>query len=168
MHRVLLSLLIPATFLAGQGRPPALKERGPKAGLWREQIVTRLHRVRMERLQQALGVSTEKAKVIADRWAQFDLDSRDSRQHLRQLQRQVNRILLSPLTEEEKNTRIRPLLEQLSTLRLQQQELRRKFEEEIRTSLTPAQQGRFLLVEEELQHALMEAIREQRSTGSGQ
>ncbi len=162
MYRVFLALLLPITFLAGQGGPPAFKERGPKAGLWREQIVLRLHRMRMERLQQSLGISAEKAKSIADRWEQFDLDGRDRRQRARQLQHQVNDILLSPLSEEEKNTSIRPLVEQLLAVRLQLQELQRKFEEEIRSSLTPAQQGRFMLVAEELQRALMEALRQQK------
>jgi hypothetical protein len=168
MFRILLTLVLPVTFLAGQGSPPIPKERGPKAALWRGEIMARLHRMRMERLQQSLGVSAEKAKNIADRWAQFDLDSRDLRQRMRQLHQQVNGILLSPLPEEEKNARISPLVEQFSTLRQQQQELKRKFEEDIRGSLTPAQQGRFMLVVEEIQRAIIEAIKEQKSGTGGQ
>jgi Spy/CpxP family protein refolding chaperone len=167
MFRALLTLFLPVTLLAGQGSPPVLKERRPKAGAWREAIVARLHRMRTERLQQSLGISEEKARAIADRWAQFDVDNRDNRQRLRQLNREVNGILLSPLPETEKNTRIRPLVDQFSVLRQQQQDLKRKFEDDIRSSLTPAQQGRFLLVVEEIQRALVEAIKEQRSGVSG-
>ena len=168
MFRILLTLLLPVTFLAGQGSPPLPKEGGPKTAPWREELLARLHRMRVDRLQQSLGVSSEKAKGIADRWAQFDLDSRDTRQRMRQLRQQVNSLLLSPLSEEEKNARIRPLVEQFSALRQQQQELKRKFEEDIRGSLTPAQQARFMLVVEEIQRAIIEAIREQRPGAGGQ
>ena len=165
MFRILLALLLPVTFLAGQGGPPITKEPWPKEAAWRQAIVARLHQMRVERLQQSLGISAEKAKGIADRWALFDVDNRDHRRRMRQLHEQVNGILLSPVPEEEKNARIRPLVEQFSTLRLQQQELKRKFEEDTCSSLTPAQQGRFMLVVEELQRALLEAIRQQRKDG---
>jgi len=59
-------------------------------------------------------------------------------------------------------------VEQFSTLRLQQQDVKRQFEEDIRSSLTPAQQGRFLLIVEEFQRALVKAIKAQRSGASGQ
>jgi hypothetical protein len=112
MLRPLLALILPVATLAGQGVPPVPKEHGPKTDLWRGEILPRLHRMRMERLQQALGIPEEKAKVIADRWAQFDLDSRDFRLRMRQLHQQVNGILFSPLPEEEKNTKIRPMVDQ--------------------------------------------------------
>jgi Spy/CpxP family protein refolding chaperone len=121
----------------------------------------------MERLQQSLGITEEKAKGIADRWASFDVDNRDHRQRMKQLHQQVNSLLLGPLSEEEKNLKIRPLVEQFSALRLSQEALRRKFEEDIRGMLTPAQQGRFILVVEDIQRALLEAMREQRKQ-SGQ
>lgn len=159
MFRILLALFLPVAILVGQGGPPVAKG---KRGVLRDQIVAHLHRVRTERLQQSLGISEEKAKAIADRWAKFDADSQEQRQRMRQLHRQANTILLGPLPEEEKNAQIRPLVEQVSALRLQQHELRRKFEEDIQASLTPAQQARFILVMEEIQRALMEAIREQR------
>lgn len=166
MFRRLFALLLPVTLLVGG--PPVPKERGPRTAQWRNEIAARLHQLRVDRLQQTLGVPAEKARSIADRWAQFDGENRNQRHRLRQLHEQVNSLLLSPLPEEEKNTRIRPLVEQFSALRQQQQELKRKFEEDIRSSLTPAQQGRFLLVVEELQRALGEAIKAQRSGASGQ
>jgi hypothetical protein len=165
MFRNLLALVLPFTLLAAQGAPPLPRERGQRGGLWREEIMARLHKMRMERLQQSLGVSEEKARAIADRWAAFDLDSRGNRLRMRRLHQQVNGILMSPLSENEKNARIRPLVDQFQALRQQQQELKRKFEDEIRATLTPAQQGRFLLVVEEIQRAIIEAIRQQRSGG---
>jgi len=166
MYRLVLALLLPVTFLAGQGSPPLPRPQEARKGPVRERLLARLHQMRMERLQQSLGGSEEKARSIADRWAQFDLDSRDLRGRTRQLQQQINAVLLSPVPEAEKNVRIRPLMEQLSALRQQQQDLKRKFEDDIRSGLTPAQQGRFVLVVEELQRALLQAIKEQRS-GSG-
>jgi len=165
MFRLLLALILPLTCLAGQGSPPVSKQRGTKSGPWREQILARLHRLRTERLQQSLGVSEEKAKAIADRWAQFDLDSRDNRQRTRQLQQQINAVLLSPVPEAEKNARIRPLVDQLSASRQQQQDLKRRFEQDIQSGLTPAQQGRFILVVEEIQRAILQAIKDRRGPG---
>ena len=165
MFRSLLILALPTMLLTAQGAPmPEAKPGSPWMGMHREQIVAHLHRLRMERLQQLLGISEEKAKTIADRWTQFDQDSQERRQRLRQLHDQVNGILLSPIPETEKNAKIAPLVEEFTSLRLQQRDLKQKFEDDIRASLTPAQQGRFILVVEDLQRALMDAIREQRKS----
>lgn len=168
MLRVLLALLLSVAALAGQNAPPMPRESGPKTSQGRGDITARLYRMRLERLQQSLGISEEKAKAIADRWSQFDQDSHDSRRRVKQLHQQVNGILFSPLSEDEKNARIRPLVEQYSAIRQQQDDLKRKFEDDIRGTLTPAQQGRFLLVAEEMQRALFEAIKAQRSGTAGQ
>jgi Spy/CpxP family protein refolding chaperone len=169
MFRSLLILALPAALLTAQGGPPpAAGLGGPGMGPRRELIVARLRQFRMERLQQLLGISEEKARTIADRWTQFDQDSQDNRQRMRQLREQVNGILLSPVPEDEKNAKIRPMVEQFSTLRQQQQDQKRKFEDDIRASLTPAQQARFILVVEDIQHAMMEAIKERRGGISGQ
>lgn len=168
MFRYLLILALPATFLAAQGTPPAaVSPGGPQMGPLRPQLVARLRRVRMERLQQALGITEEKAGTIADRWAQFDTVSFANRLQMRQLHQQVNSILLSSIPEDEKNVKLRPLVDQFTALRQQQQQAKQKFEEDIRASLTPAQQGRFILVVEEIQHALQEAIRAQGLGGRG-
>ena len=168
MSRALFALLLPAAVLLGQGAPPASKDRGPKTELWQGEILARLQRMRTERLQQALGIPEEKAKAIAGRWERYDLDNRDLRQRMRQLHQQVNGVLFGPLPEDDKNTRIKPMVEQYTALRQQQQDLKRKFEDDIRGSLTPAQQGRFLLAVEEIQHALIEEIRKQRSASGGE
>ena len=168
MPRALLSLLLPASLLFGQNAPSPPKDRGPKSDPWQGEILTRLHRMRVDRLQQSLGIPEGRAKAIADRWAQFDQDGRNYRLRMKQLQKQVSGILFSPLTEDEKNARIRPLMEQYSSLRQQHDDLRRKFEDEVRDPLTPAQQGRLLLLMEEIQHAMFEAIKNQRPGAAGQ
>ena len=121
-----------------------------------------LHKVRMNRLQQSLGIPEEKAKSIADRWTQFDQDSMDHRHQMKHLREQFNEILVGPGSEETKNAKLRPLVDQFTTLRQQQQEARHHFEDEIRGSLSPAQQSRFIILMEEFQRELQEAIQEQR------
>ena len=74
-------------------------------------------------------------------------------------------MLLSHVPEAEKNTRIRPLMDQLSASRQQQQDLKRRFEQDIQSGLTPAQQGRFILIAEEIQRAILQAIKDRRGPG---
>lgn len=165
MFRALVPVLTPLLLAAQSAAPPAppgKEPAGPKAGMRQELILARLHRLRMERLQQALGLSQDKAKVIADRWETFDLDGQARRQKMRLIRQQVNTILLSSLSEEEKNARMRPLVDQYAALRLEQNEAKRKFEDDITATLSPAQQGRFIIVVEEIQRAVMDAIHEQR------
>lgn len=163
MFRSLVVLALPA-LLMGQGAAPSPR---PGAGLLarKSALKLRLHQFRAERLQQLLGVSSEKAQSIADRWDQFDEDSQGYRQSNRRLRRQVNDILLSSLPEEQKSAQIQPLMDQLGALRKQQEDLRRTFENDIRATLTPAQQGRFVLAVEEIQRAMLQAIKQQRKGG---
>ncbi len=74
----------------------------------------------------------------------------------------MNGILVGPGSEEDKNKKVQPVVEQLAGLRQQQQESRKQFEENIQGSLTPAQQGRFILLVDEFQKSIQEAIQEQR------
>lgn len=170
MQRVLMILVLPALLMAGSAgfAVPPSPVPGPKASQRRELILARLHQIRVERLQQALGISPEKAGEIADRWGRLDVENSDRHQRMRQLHQQINGILLSSANEEEKNAKIRPLVDQVTTLRQEQNDTKRKFEDEIRASLTPAQQGRFLIAVEEIQRALMEAIKERKAAASSQ
>jgi hypothetical protein len=74
----------------------------------------------------------------------------------------MNATLMGPGSEDEKNKKLQPIVEQLTALRQQQQDARKRFEDDIRGSLTPAQQGRFILLVDEFQKSLQEAIQEQR------
>ncbi|GLH73995.1 hypothetical protein GETHLI_24970 [Geothrix limicola] len=143
-------------------REPMPMERERPFLARRDRIVTQLHEIRTRKLQQSLGLSEEKAKSIADRWSQFDVESFARRRQMNQLRQQMNSTLMGPGSEDEKNKRITPLVGQLADLRQQQQESRRHLEDDIRSSLTPAQQGRFIILVDEFQKSLQEAIREQR------
>jgi hypothetical protein len=164
-HRTALILLLTALSLGAQGRFRAERPRqfGERpATLRRDRIVAQLHEIRARRLQQSLGLSEEKANAIADRWSRFDEDSFSRRQQLVQLRQRMNATLMGPGSEDEKNKKLQPIVEQLTGLRQQQQDARKRFEDDIRESLTPAQQGRFILLVDEFQKSLQEAIQEQR------
>ena len=162
--RTTLILLLTTLTLGAQGRlrPERPHREAPErpAAFRRERIVHQLHELRKQKLQDSLGLSEEKAKGIADRWSLFDQDSAGHRQQMVQLRQQVNTTLTGPGTEEEKNRKLQPVVEQLAGLRQQQQRARTRFEEDISGSLTPAQQGRFILLVDEFQKSLQEAIQE--------
>ena len=164
--RLVLVLFLAALPLLAQARPRA-ERLGPQggglrggalAGPRRERIMARLHEVRMQRLQRSLGIDEDRARAIADRWARFDDESVTRHQRIATLRQDMNATLMGPGTEEEKNTRLQPQVDQLARLRQQQQEARRRFEDEVRGTLTPAQQGRFLFLVEEMQRNLQDAI----------
>jgi len=128
----------------------------------RERIVAQLHQLRKGKLQESLGLPEEKAKAIADRWSKFDADSVGRRQQMMQLRQQVNATLMGPGNEDEKNRKLQPIVDQITTLRQEQQRARDRFEADVSGTLSPAQQGRFLLLMDEFQKSLQDAIREQR------
>ena len=158
MIRPLLCLILAST-LGAQGGPGMGGGRR-RMGWHQGPILTQLHQIRTQRIQQSLGVSEERAKSIADRWSRFDQESLDRHHQLRQLKQQLNGILLGPGSDEEKNAKLKPLIQQFVTLRRQQHDLRQGFENEIMTSLTPAQQGRLVILVDELQKTLREALKE--------
>jgi len=119
-----------------------------------------LARFRMDQLQQAVGLPEPQARAIVDRWARYDLEQFEKTRQIHQIRRQFNDILLGPGAEEDKNAKVRPLLEQFVELRHQQAELKVKFEEDIRAKLSPAQQVRLILHVEEMQRRVADAFRQ--------
>lgn len=168
--RTALILTLAALSLSAQGRlrperPPLdrpMGRPGPGGGPLRERVMAQLHELRMKKIQQSLGVPEEKARAIADRWAQFDQESISRRRLMNELRQQNKNTLMGPGSEEDKNKKLQPIVEHLAGLRQQQEESRKRFEEDLRGSLTPAQQGRFILLVEEFQQTLKEAIQERR------
>jgi Spy/CpxP family protein refolding chaperone len=117
-----------------------------------------LARFRMEQLQQSTGLPEEQARAIVDRWARYDREQFEKSQQLHQIRQRFNDILLGPGSEEEKNAKVRPLLDQFVELRRQQADLKFRFEDDIRGRLTPAQQVRLILQVEELQRRVADAL----------
>lgn len=123
-------------------------------------FMSRLFQIRTSRLQQVLGLPEDRARVVAERWGKWDREHMDRMEQGGSLRRQFNQILMCPGTEEEKNAKIKPLMDQFLALRTQQEAGRRQFEEDIRAGLTPAQQARLILVMDEIQQKLREGLRE--------
>jgi len=119
-----------------------------------------LARFRLDQLQHSVGLPEEQAKAVVDRWSRYDQDRDDKTRQIHQIRRRFNDILLGPGTEEEKDAKVRPLLEQFVELRRQQADLKFHFEEDIRAKLTPAQQVRLILHVEEMQRRVVEALHE--------
>ena len=119
-----------------------------------------LARFRMDQLQQAVGLPEPQARAVVDRWARYDQDQFEKMRQIHQIRRQFNDILLGPGAEEDKNAKVRPLLEQFVELRRQQAELKVKFEDDIRARLSPAQQVRLILHVEEMQRRVAEAFKQ--------
>ena len=119
-----------------------------------------LARFRMDQLQQTVGLPEDQARAVVDRWSRYDREQFEKTQQIQQLRRRFNDILLGPGSEEDKNAKVRPMLEQFVELRRQQADLKFKFEEDIRARLSPAQQVRLIIQVEDMQRRMLEAIRQ--------
>lgn len=133
-------------------RMERLQENGP--------LLERLRRIRMERIQEVLGLPEDRARAIAERWERYDRDFMDRARRIGEIRGRFNQILIGPGTEEDKNGRIKPLLDQFMDLRRQQVDLKKGFEDDIRAQLSPAQQVRLIILVDELQQRIREALRD--------
>ena len=168
MFRILLLLILPAALLSAQGRlrperPRPNSRAEARRELRRDRVMAFVHQLRMKRIQQGLGVPEGKARTIADRWAQFDDDSHGRRQEMKKLRDQVNGILVGPGSEDEKNAKLKPMVEQLAALQRQQQETKQVFEDDLRSTLSPTEQGRFIILMEEFNRSLLEAMAKEKN-----
>ncbi len=155
LHRC-LPLLLAATGLFAQGwkdHPRPMHRPGP--GMFEE-----IQRMQVERLKHHLGIPEEKAKAIASRWSKYIWDSSTQARKSGQMRQQLEEILRSPSSEDEKNTRLKPLLDQFLNQRQAVHDLRKAFEDDIRVGLTPAQQARLIGMTDDFQRHLREGMRE--------
>jgi hypothetical protein len=128
-------------------------------------VMAMLNQMRVARLQQTLGISEDRAKAIAERWTRWDRDFMDRGRQMQQVRAQFNQILLCSSSEDDKSTKLKPLVEQFLSLRQQQEEAKRRFETEILQPLSPAQQARMILLVEDIQTKIRDAIRANRNGG---
>jgi hypothetical protein len=119
-----------------------------------------LYQFRVEHLERNVGLTEDQARSVADRWARFDRDLFEKTRQVRELRAQFNDILMGPGTEEEKNARVKPLLDQFVALRHQQMNLKMQFEDDIRAHLSPAQQVRLIVQVDEMQRRMLEVLRQ--------
>lgn len=154
---VLATLAATAT-MAQQGQPRPRRD-DPQA-LDAAAAAPWLMTLRTQRITQTLGLPEDRARGIAQRWSVYDRDFLQRARQMMQLRAHFNQILLSPGNEEDKNARLKPLLEQFMEQRRQQQDLKSKFEDDIRAQLSPAQQVRLIILVDDLQKTIREGIRE--------
>ena len=126
-----------------------------------------LLRFRAKRLQEGLGVDQARAESIAQRWAQFDQEHFQRQRQIVALRLRFNDILMGPETEDRKSALVKPLLDQFMDLRDRQMESKRRFEDDIRQGLSPAQQARLILMVDDLNKKVMDALRERRQQRRG-
>lgn len=119
-----------------------------------------LARFRLDHLQQAVGLPEEQARAVVERWTRYDREQFEKARQIQGLRRRFNDILLGPGSEDEKSTKVHPLLEQFVALRRQQADLKFRFEDDIRAKLSPAQQVRLIIQVEEMQRRVIEALRQ--------
>ena len=160
MFRTLLALTLPVALLMGAPDPGPGSAPVERSG--RGHLANRLHGIRSQRIQTCLGVPESMAKSIADRWGQFDQASLARRQGMRAALQKLQAVLMGPGSEEDKNQRVLPVTAQYTALHRQQREAKVAFEEDIQRMLSPVQQGRFIVLMEDFQHSLLDAMAEQR------
>ena len=155
---IVISIFAATTAMAQQGSPQPRRD-DPQA-LDAAAAAPWLMTLRTQRISQTLGVPEDRAKGIAQRWSIYDRDFLQRARQMMQLRNHFNQILMSPGDEDDKNARLKPLLEQFIQQRHQQQELKQKFEDDIRAQLSPAQQVRLIILVDDLQKTIREGIRE--------
>ena len=126
-----------------------------------------LLRFRAKRLQEGLGLDAGHAGSIAERWGQFDQEHFQRQRQIAALRLRFNDILMGPEPEDRKNSLIKPVLDQFMDLRDQQMESKRRFENDIRQGLNPAQQARLILMVDDLNKQVMDALRARRQERRG-
>lgn len=161
MYRPLLMLAL-ASVLTAQTEPPAAQ---PGRAAQEGHILAQFYQLRVSRIQQALGLSDDRARALAERWGRWDRDLMDRGRQMMLLRAQFNQVLLGPGSEDDKCARIKPMVDQFMDLRQQQEEAKHRFEGEILKSLSPAQQARMILLVEDIQGRIRETLREARKAG---
>lgn len=158
-----LTVILMASFAApammAQQGPPRPRRDDPQA-IDAAAAAPWLMALRAQRISQTLGIPEDQAKRIAHRWAVYDGDFLQRARQMMQLRNQFNQVLLGPGDEADKSARLKPQLEQFLELRRQQQDLKLKFEDDIRAQLSPAQQVRLIILVDDLQKTIREGIRE--------
>ncbi len=155
---IALATITVTTAVAQQG-PPRPRRDDPQA-IDAAAAAPWLMTLRTQRISQTLGVPEERAKGIAQRWSIYDRDFLQRARQMMQLRNRFNQVLMGPGGEDDKNAQLKPLLDQFLEQRRQQQELKLKFEDDIRAQLSPAQQVRLIILVDDLQKTIREGIRE--------
>jgi hypothetical protein len=157
MHRLPLILVLASALMAQQEPGPGAQPGRPGQG---GPFLAQFYELRVARIQQTLGFSEDRARVLAERWGRWDRDFIDRGRQMNQLRNQFNQALMGAGSEDDKCARIKPLVDKFLDLRRQQEDGKRRFEADLLQSLTPAQQARMILLVEDIQTRIRESLRE--------
>ncbi|MDR3672250.1 MAG: hypothetical protein P4L36_15485 [Holophaga sp.] len=167
LYRPLLMFALATVLTAQQGPAPAPGSSSLQPGRSAQEghILAQFFQLRVARIQQSLGVSEDRAKALAERWGRWDRDFIARSRQMVQLRAQMNQVLVGAGSEEDKNVRAKPLVEQFLDLRQKQEDAKHQFEAEVLKSLPPAQQARMILLVEDIQNRIRDTLREARKGG---
>lgn len=156
MRKLTLLLSLPCLLVAQpapgkrMARMEAQGEDGP--------LARKVAEIRIRQMREVMGLSEAQAASVAERWAQHDREIIQNTRQLNHLREQFRGILLGPGSEDEKSLRVKPLLEQFLDLRRKQMDVRARFETDMRSGLSPAQQARLIMLVEEFTKRLQEGL----------
>ena len=139
--------------------------RHPGRAVEEGQILSQFFQIRATRIQQCLGLSDDRSRALAERWGRWDREVMDRLRRMNEARQGFNQVLLGAETDEVKNAKLKPLLEQFLHLRAQQEDAKRRFEEEVMANLTPIQKVRLIILVEDLQPKLRGLLRDSRGRG---
>jgi hypothetical protein len=162
--RLWIPLLLSTVLLAQVPRPQAgqrqmFRENRPFARAEDGPLARQLYSLRMNRLQDAMGLPPGQARQIADRWGAYDREFIENARRIQTLRAQFGQILVGPGGDDEKSARLKPLLEQFLDHRRRQADAKNRFEDDIRAQLSPAQQARLIMLVENLTRRIQEGLR---------
>ena len=147
--------------------PPAMILQAPQGPEGQQPDPRPLLQFRAKRLKEGLALSDAQAEAIAQRWSRFDQEHFAHQRQIAALRLRFNDILMGPEPEDRKSELLKPLVAQFLDLRHQQEDARHRFEEDIRSGLSAAQQARLILMVDDLNRKIIEALRERRQEHRG-
>lgn len=143
----------------GPGNPPS-EER-------RDEIRKKIEAIRIWRLTEALKLDTETSAKLASVLSSLEQKRRDIHREQMEAMRSLRETLRAARPDE---ARIKPLLEQLENNHRALQDLREREIKNLKNILSPEQQARFLIFQQEFQRemrGMIEGARQGRGPGSG-
>jgi Spy/CpxP family protein refolding chaperone len=141
----------------GPGNPPT-EER-------REEIRKKIEAIRIWRLTEALKLDADTSVRLSSILSSLDLKRREIQREQMEAMRALRQTLRSPKPDEAK---LKSLLDRLESNHRSMQELREREIKNLKEILSPEQQARFLIFQQEFQREMRGIIEGARGGGQGQ
>lgn len=111
-----------------------------------------------ERMAKQMNLSEAQTKSIQTRWDAFTATNRTRMQKNRELTRKIQDITRGPESMDQKNLKLKPLVEEWMTHRREHQQARLSLEKDLMVGLTPYQQMRLTIGLEALETAVRNRV----------